>query len=294
MKLVSDVFEIAESFMVAPYHAYIIPERFNGMATVMKNEGKPTFPIPIVKNIFKGIVLELVAASVNYCYWFGSHSIRPEGCNSVKMYEFLDESFIVMNKLREMAMYDPQHEVEIIIDTFIDKLSIARFPLLDHRIRHLTEVRNRLDLVHVIDRCVSTDDFSVDGWLQYLVRSFPGYGKDLFLKRAFLFIIQMYRRLRLFKEGMDRVSVPADYQIPKVLRSLGCLKYNYPLDFMVKNGRLIPEGSTMETEIRAATIVVCSKIATLAQCYPAEVDTYLFAKRNACKDPFHLTITTNY
>ena len=124
--------------------------------------------------------------------------------------------------------------------------------------------------------------------------AFPGYGKDLFLKRAFLFIIQMYRRLGLFKDEIHKIPVPADYQIPKMLRMLGCIKYNYPLDLMVADGRLISEGSLLECEIRAATIVVCKKIADLAGCSCADVDTYLFANRKTCRDPFHLTVTTNY
>jgi len=300
MLLVNQVMDNAKSVVIneratADVAIDIIQCRSSGSGPQFNAGGYPKSIDSIdPKALNKLLLYEIIANSVNYCYWYGSHLIRPNGSDCTKMYKLLDESFIVMNKLREMAVYDPQHEVRIIIDTFIDKLSMARFPLLDHRIRHLKEVRAREDLLYVIDKCVTTNDFSVDGWLEYLVRAFPGYGKDLFLKRAFLFIMEMYRRCRLFKEEIGRIPVPADYQIPKMLRSLGCLSYTHPLQLSVEDGRLIPEGSSMEIEIRAATIVACSKIAKITHCSCEVVDTYLFSKRNECKDPFHLTVTTSY
>jgi len=237
---------------------------------------------------------EIIANSVNYCYWYGKHNIRPNGSNSTKMYGLLDESFGVLNDLKEMGAYSRQHELEIIIDQFKGNLTEERFPLLDYRIQHLNEVATRRDLTSHIDNCLQAKCLGVKSWLEYLVMAFPGYGKDLFLKRAFLFIIQMYRRLGLFAEEIHKIPVPADYQIPKMLRALRCIDYSHLLDSMIEDGRLIPEGSRMECEIRAATIVVCKKIADQVGCSCADVDTYLFANRKKCTDPFHLTITTNY
>jgi hypothetical protein len=79
-----------------------------------------------------------------------------------------------------------------------------------------------------------------------------------------------------------------------MLRWCGCIGYDPLLNFHVKVGNPIPEGSQMECEIRAATIVACKMIADYAGCTCEQVDTYLWSKKDECKDPFHLTITSNY
>lgn len=256
------------------------------------------FPTCIKSGSIEKIFLyELIANSVNYCFWYGRHNIRPNGASSTKMYNLLDESFDELEEMKETATFSPHDELEIIIETFIDKLSRARFPLIDHRVRHLNEILNRSDLLSAIEISVLREDYkdySVDKWLDYLITSFPGYSKDLFLKRAFLFIMQMYRRCGIFGKEISKVLVPADYQIPKVLRWLGCIEYKYPLDFTTDMNILLAEGCSTECEIRAATIVVCKRIADLAGCTCEEVDTYLFGRRHFCTDSFHLTVTTNY
>lgn len=240
------------------------------------------------------LLYELIANSVNYCFWYGRYDIRPDRAGSTKMYQLLDESFNKLEELKKTATFDGQDEKEIIINTFIEKLSRARFPLIDHRVRHLNEILNRSDLLSVIDIEVQRNSYNTEDWLDYLITSFPGYSKDLFLKRAFLFIMQMYRRCGIFEKEVSKVLVPADYHIPKMLRWLGCIEYNNSLSQHVDGGFSIPEDCNADCEIRAATIVACKRIADLADCTCEEVDTYLFGRRNWCTAPFHLTVTTNY
>lgn len=45
-----------------------------------------------------------------------------------------------------------------------------------------------------------------------------------------------------------------DYRIPQALHQLGCLKYSPPLESHIRQRKLIPSGSTWETEIRATSI----------------------------------------
>ena len=245
-------------------------------------------------SIRKLFLYELIANSVNYCYWYGKHDIRPNGANSTKMYNLLDESFDYLNQMKKTASFHPHSELEIIINTFIDGLSKARFPLIDRRVEHLNELLNRSDLLSVIEISVSRKDYSVENWLDYIITSFPGYSKDLFLKRAFLFIMQMYRRCGIFEKEIGRVLVPADYQIPKMLRWLGCIEYHDSLAYIVDQNVLIAEDGMEECEIRAATIVACKKIADLAGCSCEEVDQYLWSQRHICTEPFHLCRTSNY
>lgn len=313
MNLIQDVWTLANQFMDSPRYVtihekniVIVAERIKkhyGPLNSAPRWGYPYCIDPAHPRALHDLFLyEIIGNSVNYCYWYGKYNIRPNGSDSTKLYKLLDDSFGVLNGLRDMSEYNPQHELEIVIDQFVGNLTEERFPLLDQRILHLNELVTRRGLASHIDDCLQGGRFSVRSWLEYLVMAFPGYGKDLFLKRAFLFIIQMYRRIGLFADGIHGIPVPADYQIPKMLRMLGCIEYIRPpslslhrnLGRVVDEGELIPEGSLMECEIRAATIVVCKKIADLAGCSCADVDTYLFAKRQECKEPFHLTITTNY
>lgn len=246
------------------------------------------------KAVRKLFLYELIASSVNYCYWYGRHDIRPEGANSVKMYNLLDESFGRLNEMLTKAQFHPQGEVEIIINTFIEGLSRARFPLIDRRVAHLTEILNRSDLLSIIEISVQREDYRLEEWLDYIITSFPGYSRDMFLKRAFLFIMQMYRRCGIFEKEIGKILIPADYQVPKILRWLGCIEYDDALARVVDEGFTIAENSKAECEIRAATIVACERIGDRAGCTCEEVDTYLWGKRNETKAAFHLTITTNY
>jgi len=243
----------------------------------------------------KLFLYELIANSVNYCYWYGRYNVRPGGADAAKMYNLLDECFDELEEMKKTASFHPHHELEIVIGSFITKLSRERFPLIDHRVMHLKEILGKPDLLSVIElSSKKKEDCSIDEWLEYIVTSFPGYSKDLFLKRAFLFIMQMHRRAGIFGKEIDKVLVPADYQVPKMLRWLGCIEYHPFLANIVDNNLLLAEGSRLECEIRAATIVACKRLAELAECNCEEVDTYLWSKRKLCDVPFHLVVTSNY
>jgi len=254
---------------------------------------------------------ELILDSVNYCYWYGSSDFRPNGASSVRLDALLTESFIELITKYAAPIHYPTEvyhlgSVKLIhhaIEIFKVKLSLNRFPLLDQRIHHLNEIQASLDeAVQWVYSKVQGNQFTegsvknlcVEEWLEFLITHFPGYGKDIFLKRAFLYIIQMYRRLGAFQKEIGIVPVPADYQLPKVLRSTGCIEYAPTLENMVDTGEFLIEDSLLECEIRAATIKACDIIAVSVGCSPAEVDTYLFNKRNQYSQNFHLTLTSNY
>jgi hypothetical protein len=240
---------------------------------------------PDLQKIFE---YELIANSINYCYWLGDHSIRPKDASSGKMYNLLTDCWEEMNKLSKSTRYPSTQQTKIIIEKFIGKLSGERFPLLEHRVRHLKEI----EMYHYpgsIDNQINVEDM-----LSYLINLYPGYAADPFLKRAFLLIIQLNRTTGLFENEIKDVPVPADYQVPKMLRWHQCIQYLGELEHCVDNMIHIPEGSRMELELRAATIRACDYIAKEANCSPAQVDSYLWGNRKDCNHPFHLTITTNY
>ena len=180
--------------------------------------------------------------------------------------------------------------VDKIIFKFTELLMEHRFPAMEQRVKHLGELRNSWAMRNEPDP-ISKYDFCE--WMQ-AVQNIPGYGNDLFLKRAILFFMQLNRRADLFADEVATLPIPADYQVPKMLRHFECIEYDFPIATLISNGRLVPEGSRMECEIRAASIVACKKLAYLADCNCSDVDWYLWSKRNECDDPFHLTVTINY
>jgi len=288
MKLVENVFEIAESFMSNPKYVALADQKIESIADKIKKTKKPVFSFPDKNSdAFPIIVKELVAASINYCYWYGRDTIRPNGASSTLMYELLLNCFYDFE-------YGDKEELEQCISRLCRVLAIYRFPLLEDRIRHLKEL-----MPYATDFCIMIHDQkqynqNLEYLLLDLVENFPGFASDIFLKRASLFFIQLHRRFGWFNDELKNLHVPADYQVPKMLEHFGCIRYDTSLRDAINNNELIQKGSVAECEIRAATILAIKKLCDLTGWNVAEVDAYFFLKRHEVQKPFHLTITTDY
>lgn len=99
-----------------------------------------------------------------------------------------------------------------------------------------------------------------------LAAEFPSFddraryrGREVrFFKRAQLCAADLYgafggRGLGAFRD-LDRLTAFADYELPRVLRHFGVLRYDPELAAAVDGGRVIPAGSEEEIEIRAAAV----------------------------------------
>lgn len=240
------------------------------------------------------VAYELMADSINYCYWYGADNIRPNGANSRKMYKLLDESFA-----EALDQPDGFLNLQKIIYLFGSKLSSNRFPLQQERLTHLDQLRKRflgqtfsIELAKELTNKDVTPDLR--SWLNKLLEWFPGFAEDIFIKRASLFFMMLNRRMGYFNDDIGYLPIPADYQIPKIMRALGVLRYNDELADKIERSELIPEGSLIECQIRAHTITAAENIARIAECTSTDVDDYLWLERDKFKDKFHLTRTTNY
>jgi len=70
--------------------------------------------------------------------------------------------------------------------------------------------------------------------------------------------MQIQRVLNVFsEEDMNKLTVPLDYQIPKMLRHYDCIHYFHGLQDDIRDSKLIPRGSIQEIEIRAVSIMAC-------------------------------------
>lgn len=286
MNLVENVYDISEKLLYTePMNVMLNETKISQLARQMKTEGPTPFSMPHHQDTYKGTLIELVASSINYCYWYGSAKVRPNEVSSGAMYEAVEESF---------KEYHPQFFMfqECIVD-LINRLSMERFPLLEERKRHLYELIDQdapAFARHIVDS--HTDNF--DTLFETLVRTFFGFSSDTFLKRASLFFLQLYRKYGWFADPMKKLHVPADYQVPKILKHFMCLYYKSELDEKIKEGELIPKHSLEECQIRAATVLACKMLQEETGWNIADIDGWLWLRRKTAIENFHLTITTDY
>jgi len=279
MELINGVFELSEKFMLNPRHVKLNEDLIRTTADVMLETGITPFP-PESKGKDEMVVCwqELVASSINYCYWYGTSQIRPNNSSSTLMYDIVNEAFDTYGSY--WAWY---------VKT---KLAGYRFPLLEDRVRHVEEVyQNGAPYIKTLLELKDKEFYPL---FNDLVLVFPGFASDMFLKRASLFFLQLYRTLGWFEEEMKLLPVPADYQVPNMLRHYGCIEYDQVLAHMVWENQLITKHSQMECEIRAATVLAGKKLQDLTGWNTSEIDAWLWLRRKEATLPFHLTITTDY
>lgn len=75
-----------------------------------------------------------------------------------------------------------------------------------------------------------------------------------FLKRAQIFVADLWacfdgESWGEFKD-IDKITMFADYRVPQILATLGCLGYSPPLQALVTNGMLVDSGSRFEMQLR--------------------------------------------
>jgi hypothetical protein len=237
------------------------------------------------------VIFELVAASVNYCYWYGRHDVRPCGCTSVGMYQHLTASFAECGG--EYSLQTTRR--------FYSRLVKDRFPLIEERHKHLQQILYPLvartnAIAEEIVKTASCDTCPsyMSDHLDNLLLRYPGFAGDVFLKRASLFFTLLHQRFGWFSDEIAHLPVPADYQVPKMLRHAGVLEYHPALQGLIDDGCPIQKNGRLEAEIRASTVIAGQMLAERSGRTPADVDYYLWTKRKTVTDPFHLTLTTDY
>lgn len=314
MDLIKGVYQIATDLLFLPtpmrQHAKINESMLSLLVDEMIKSGKVNFyskePQEVAeekKNELFIVLRELVASSINYCYWYGNGLIRPNGTSSTGMYKLVDAALAEWNSpdaslMKMLEGFTSIEHYEKVFQTslyyLIELLASQRYPLLEERKRHLLELVEDGKAITFAKYVVINKDRHGEELLEDLVRNFTGFASDTFLKRASLFFIQLNRQLGWFDELVNDLFVPADYQVPKMLEYFGVIEYSHDLKFKITEGKLIEKGSLMECQIRAATIMACRKLCKLTGWNIAEVDTYLWTKRKLPRKRFHLTYTTDY
>lgn len=84
---------------------------------------------------------------------------------------------------------------------------------------------------------------------------FDGRRKPIrFLKRAQIFVADIWacfdgKGLGSFRD-IDKITMFADYRVPQILSTMGCLYYSPSLDTAIRDKRVIESGTRMEMQLR--------------------------------------------
>jgi hypothetical protein len=285
-KLITEVRQVSLDFTGEGMPVSVDEEGIRRLADTMVAAGKMPFDVESTEefNQASSVLIDLIASSINYCFWYGKYDFFPtKRDRSYSMYD------VVINAVRDKFQGYVDHEV---VNAIIEKLTFDRYPLLEERIRHILEVT--IGTQEFIMFVIMNKQNDAKIVLHELVRRYPGFASDIFLKRAFLFIIQLNRKLGYFEDSIKEIPVPADYQVPKMLEHFGCLKYTKNLKSKIDSHTMIPKSSIDEVSIRSGTILACDQLSELTGWSRAEVDAWLWLRRKEVATPFHLTITTDY
>jgi len=285
-KPIETVFELSEQFMKNPQYV----KMNEGEIVLLGNKLRETnFKIPLMapKNLNHEIIKDILKNSINYCYWYGKSNIRPNDSCASKLGNIIDECF-------EDKDFENPKELSSMYTKFLCKITEERFPLIQERAMHVKQI-----LPYVKDlssKIFSNDNLKKSFW--EVICLSESYGSDLFLKRACLLFIELYRKYEKFRElyfdELKKFPVPADYQVPKFLEHLNCITYSRDLKRAIEDHQLIPKHSIQECEIRSATVLVCDQLCSISGWTVAEIDWWLWSQRDSVKSPFHLCETTDY
>ena len=221
-------------------------------------------------------VRALIEASIQFNFWYGTSNFRPNNVDSLWLNNMFDNIF------EKIDLYDIYDTKELVIFSLMN----SGITYLEKRIEYIEEVYLFLKK-HILTYAFYNNDPIMS---LKMIKSIPLFSDDLFLKKG-LYAIHKSTRLNNLSNSLP---VPADYQIPKILRHFGVLEYKDSLCEKIEDDVILLQGSKEEVSIRSATILACSKLAEENSITPQEVDTWLFKQKSQIKDKHHLCNTTWY
>jgi len=175
-----------------------------------------------------------------------------------------------------------------------------RPPLSDRRAAMLREGLSGRRLVEIADYLLAQAERGFLGVTHAaaIARRLPeGYAPaDPYLKKAQLLVGAAvgFLNSRGWRIETDLTAM-ADYQVPRVLRALGVLRYSDVLAQQVDAGVPLAAGGPEEAAIRAATVRACEQLAARHGVAAALVDAVVWSSQDVAGDArFHLTETDFY
>ena len=264
---------IITNFNFVNKHVNINEENLLNFADILKQYKPRTF-VKSYKNLREEIYKSILDSSLQFCFWYGNSDIRINDKASGEISHLVNEYF-----------YD--------IELLKKHIRLTRMPLIEERIKIIDEIgpinTNKMRKIISITAKVK----EVDAILALLVGEFTSFADDILMKKALLAVIAIHLRTNIIKDP-EKLLIPADYQIPKMLRHFGVLEYSNKLANAVDNSKIIQKNSEMEISIRVQAINACERLSELTGLDSYMIDQILFSMRKGSSMKHHLTITTSY
>jgi len=259
----SRVMGLAERLLCSPKYLTIDGRRADDAAKALVD-----FPIILPTWDFEGFcpqsssfeetcLFYLIFNSINYCY-FDAHGDKfREGV-------FSGSDLVVKRLIQKWdEIKDPHFLANIDENYLLLELLHADFPI--------SMAKERTEALREIGRFIVVNpDFKFDTFFRkykknayFVSQALPIHlptWRDPFFKRAQLFVGMVYGRFQDWdklpiKEGLDKLTVFADYKIPQTLIAMGVIEPGPALKEALLRGMFLESGSKAELEIRAAAIV---------------------------------------
>ncbi len=233
-------------------------------------------------------IFNAINASLQYSFFTARSDIRFDGIDSQWLIKMLDEVFEETEVRTVTDVYNTKEHI-------IEKLIGSNISMLRSRVETVEEVFVKLNFYEY------GASYANIGVSIKMLKQLVCFKQDLFFKKGLFAVMMTGRMLPELKTAYPQYAaqlallpVPADYQIPKMLRHYGLIVFSEELEKMVENGVPLQENSEMELNIRAATVLACELIAKRNGVSADEVDGYLFSKRKESDLGHHLCVTERY
>lgn len=208
----------------------------------------------------------LVLNAINYCYFHEAASPYAGRRFAAGAFQGADACAAALTRQFERTI-NPYYlalsnRITLAEEVFLGSIPM---PLLGERAQDMREVGvfiGDLEMagLGVIDfmKRLDGDAFEIS---KALPHKLPGF-RDPFLKRAQLFVAMFYGRCRdnpdcpIAPKSLRKLSLFADYRVPQAFIGMGAIVPDESLESTLERELEIPEGTPMEQELRAASVVV--------------------------------------
>lgn len=242
---------------------------------------------------FNTFVFYTVVNAINYCYWQGSYSFRPNGMDSQATMQLLLKEFQHYNEALTLGPF-----ADIIWEDIHKSINVALrksgITLIEERTTHINEI---FDNINILEQYFMSNRDNLDAVdiVNFLVENFDTYASDIFLKRAQLMPALLNREPNVVISNLNKLHIPIDYQVPKMLERWDILDYDTELEDKIFNNEIIPKNSLEEMSIRSASVIATEMIMKEHNLSPLELDYILIMEAKDSKGyHHHLTLTTEY
>jgi hypothetical protein len=184
---IETVFEISENFLKDSKYVKINDLQLLELSNKMKLS-PVVIPILAPENLEGEIIRDILKNSINYCYWYGRSDIRPNNSCASKLGNIIDECF------PDGYDYEKSTDLSTVFTKFLCRITEERFPLIEERSNHVKRI---LPYVKKLALQILKNKTLKQSFWEVICLS-ESYGADIFLKRACLLFIELYRKYEQF------------------------------------------------------------------------------------------------